>query len=75
MTPVQRRSQNIVTDEHENRNIIAVEALKKLDEVKNSIEVIKSDHLNKVYNELIKNVEQMKLKNKKQSYIRSFLRS
>ena len=75
MTPVQRRSQKIVTDEHENRNIIAVEALKKLDEVKNSIEVIKSDHLNKVYNELIKNVEQMKLKNKKQSYIRSFLRS
>ena len=65
MTPVQRRSQKIVTDEHENRNIIAVEALKKLDEVKNSIEVIKSDHLNKVYNELIKNVEQMKLKNKK----------
>ena len=75
MTPVQRRSQKIVTDEHENRNIIAVEALKKLDEVKNSIEVIKSDHLNKVYNGLIKNVEQMKLKNKKQSYIRSFLRS
>ena len=75
MTPVQRRSQKIVTDEHENRNIIAAEALKKLDEVKNSIEVIKSDHLNKVYNELIKNVEQMKLKNKKQSYIRSFLRS
>ena len=75
MTPVQRRSQKIVTDEHENRNIIAVEALKKFDEVKNSIEVIKSDHLNKVYNELIKNVEQMKLKNKKQSYIRSFLRS
>ena len=75
MTPVQRKSQKIVTDEGENRNIIAVEALKKLDEVKNSIEVIRSDHLNKVYNELIKNVEQMKLKNKKQSYIRSFLRS
>ena len=75
MTPVQRKSQKILTDEGENRNIIAVEELKKLDEVKNSIEVIRSDHLNKVYNELIKNVEQMKLKNKKQSYIRSFLRS
>ena len=43
--------------------------------MKNFIEVIGSDHLNKVFNELIEHVEQMKLKNKKQSDIRSFLRS
>ena len=64
-----------ITDEDENRNISAAETLKTLDEVKNFIEVIGSDHLNKVFNELIEHVEQMKLKNKKKSDIRSFLRS
>ena len=64
-----------ITDEDENRNISAAETLKTLDEVKNFIEVIGSDHLNKVFNELIEHVEQMKFKNKKKSDIRSFLRS
>ena len=41
-----RRSQKIVTNEDENRKITAAEALKKLDEVKNFIEVNESDHLN-----------------------------
>ena len=40
------------------------ETLKKLDEVKNFIEVNGSDHLNMISNELIENVEQMMLKNK-----------
>ena len=40
------------------------ETLKKLDEVKNFIEVNGSDHLNMIFNELIENVEQMMLKNK-----------
>ena len=65
----------IVTDEDENRKITAAEALKKLDEVKNFIEVNGSNHLNMIFNESIENVEQMKLKNKKQSDIRSFFRS
>ena len=43
--------------------------------MKEFIEVIGSDDLNKIFNELIENVEQMKLKNEKQSVIRSFLRS
>ena len=42
----QRRSQKIVTDEDENRKITAAEALKKLDEVENFIEVNGSEHLN-----------------------------
>ena len=53
----------IVTDEDKNKKITAAEALKKLDEVKNLIEVNGSDHLNMIFNELIENVEQMKLKN------------
>ena len=65
----------IVTDEDENRKIIEVEALKKLDEVKNFIEVNRRDYLNMIFNKLIENVEQMKLKNQKQSDIRSFFRS
>ena len=65
----------IVADEDENRKIAAAEALKKLDEVKNFIEVSGSDHLNMIFNGPIENVEQMKLKNKKQSDIRSFFRS
>ena len=65
----------IVTDEDENRKITVAEALKKLDEVKNFLEVNGSDHLNMIFNESIKNVEQMKLKNQKQSDIRSFFRS
>ena len=69
-TPVQSRNQKIVTDEDENRKI-AAEALKKLDKV---TEVHGSDHLNMIFNKLIKNVEQIKLKNQKQSDIRSFFR-
>ena len=65
----------IVTDVHENRNITAAEALKKFDEVKNFIEVIRSNHMNIIFNESIENVEQMKLKNQKQYDIRSFFRS
>ena len=34
----------------------------------------RSDHVNMIFNELIKNVEQMTLKNQKQSDIRSFFR-
>ena len=64
----------IETDEDENRKI-AAEALKKLDEVKNFVEVNGSDHLNILFNELIENVEQKKLKNKKRSDIRCFFRS
>ena len=51
-----------VTDEDNNRKITA-EALKKLDGVKNIIKVNGSDHLNMIFNELIENVEQMRLKN------------
>ena len=65
----------MVTDEDENRKITAAEALKKLDEVKNVIKVNGNDHFNMIFNELIENVEQMKLKNQKLSYIRSFFRS
>ena len=64
----------IVTDEDENRKMTATEALKKLDEVKNSIEVNGSDYLNMIFNELIENVEQMTLKNEKQSDISSSFR-
>ena len=59
----------------ENRKITAAEVLKKLDEVKNFIEVNGSNHLNMIFNESTENVEQIKLKNKKQSDIRSFFRS
>ena len=65
----------IVTDEDENRKITASEALKKLDEVQNFIKVNGSDHLNMSFDDLIENVEQMKLKNQKLSDIRSFFRS
>ena len=64
----------IVTDEDENRKVTAAKTLKKLDEVKNFIKVNGSDHLNMIFNELIEDVEQMKLKNQKQSDIRSFFR-
>ena len=64
----------IVTDEDENRKATA-ETLKKLHEVKNFIQVNERDHLTMIFNELIENVEQMKLKNQKQSNIRSFFRS
>ena len=67
--------QKIVTDEDENWKITTAEALKKLDEVKKFIEVNGSDHLNMIFNESIENVEQMKLKNQKQSDIRSFFKS
>ena len=63
-----------VTDEDENRKVTAAKTLKKLDEVKNFIKVNRSDHLNMILNELIEDVEQMKLKNQKQSNIRSFFR-
>ena len=42
--------------------------------MKTFIEANGSDHLNMIFNELIENVEQMKLKNQKKSDIRSFLR-
>ena len=67
--------QKIFTDEDENWKITTAEALKKLDEVKKFIEVNGSDHLNMIFNESIENVEQMKLKNQKQSDIRSFFKS
>ena len=50
----------IATDEDEDRKIAAKEALKKLVEVKNFIEVNGSDHLNMIFNELIEKMEQMK---------------
>ena len=65
----------IVTDEDENRKTTASEALKKFDEVKKFIVVNGSDHLNMIFNEVIENLEQMKLKNQKQNDIRSFFRS
>ena len=52
----------IVTDEDENRKITVTEALKKLGEVKNFVEVKGSDHLNMIFNELIEYMEQMTLK-------------
>ena len=47
----------IVTDEDEHRKITTSEVLKKLDEVKNVIEVNGSDHLNMIFNEVIENLE------------------
>ena len=55
----------IVADEDKNRKITAAEVLKKLDKVKTFVEVNGNDHLNMIFNELIENVEQMKLKNQK----------
>ena len=52
----------IVTDEDESRKITAAETLKKLDEVKNFIEINGSDHLNMIFNELSENMEQIRLK-------------
>ena len=61
---------------HLDRKYFTAEALAKLDEVKKFIEVNRSYYLNIIFNELIENVEQMKLKNKKkQSDIKSFMRS
>ena len=37
----------------------------QFDEAKNFIEANRNDHLNKIFNELIENVEQVKLKNRK----------
>ena len=54
---------DIVTDEDKNKKITAAEALKKLDEVKNLIEVNGSDHLNMIFNELIEKLEDVKFKN------------
>ena len=58
-----------MADEDENRKIAAAEALKKLNEVKNFIEVNGGNHFNMVLNEPIENVEHMKLKNKKNKVI------
>ena len=58
----------IVTDEDENKKIIAAETLKKLNEVKNFIEVNGRGYLKMI----IENVEHFK--NHKQSDIRSFFR-
>ena len=52
----------IVTDEDENRKITAGETLKKLDKLKNFIEINGSDHLNMIFNELSENMEQIRLK-------------
>ena len=65
----------IVTDVDENRKITVAEAIKKLDEVKNFIEVNRSNRMNIIFNDSIELVEQMKLKNQKQNDIRSFFRS
>ena len=62
-----------MADEDENRKIAAAEALKKLNEVKNFIEVNGGNHFNMVLNEPIENVEHMKLKNKKNKVIKKFL--
>ena len=51
----------IVTYEDENRKTTAAETLKKLNEVKNFISVNGRDYLKMIFNELIENVEQMKL--------------
>ena len=64
----------IVTDEDENRKITATEALKKLDKVKSFLKVNGTNHLNMIFNKLVENVEQMTLKNQKESDIRSFFR-
>ena len=74
-TPVKRRSEKIVTDEDENRKITTAEALKKPNEMKNFIKINGSNHLYMIFNDLVENVKQMKLKNKKQINIRSFFRS
>ena len=50
-----------MTEKDKHRKITAAEALKKLDEVKNFMEVNGSDHLNIIFDELTINVEQMKL--------------
>ena len=50
-------------------------ALKKLDEVKNFMEVNGSEYLNLIFNESIENVEKMKLKNRNRSDIIIFFRS
>ena len=64
----------IVTDKDKIRKITATEAIEKLDEVKNLIDVKGSDHLNMIFKELIVNLEQMTLKKQKQSDIRSSFR-
>ena len=43
--------------------------------MKKFIEVNGSDDLNMIFNEVIENLEQVKLKNQKQNDIRSFFRS
>ena len=70
-----KEEREIVTNEDENRKITASEALKKFDEAKNFIEVNGSDYLNMIFNEVVENLEQMKLKNQKQNDIRSLFRS
>ena len=55
----------IVIDEDENKKITAAETKKKLDEVRNFIEIIESDHLNMIFIELIENMEQVRLKNQR----------
>ena len=51
----------IALDEDKKRKITAAEALKKLDKVKNFIEVNGSNYLKMIFNESIENVEEMKL--------------
>ena len=58
--PINRRG---ARDEDENKKITEAEALKKLDKVKNFIEVNGNDHFNIIFDQLIENVVQMKAKN------------
>ena len=51
-----------VTNKDKNRKMTAPEALKKFDEGKNFIEPMEA---NMIFNELVENVQQMKLKYKK----------
>ena len=68
----EKEEPEIVTDEYKNRKITAAEALKKLHEVKNFVEVNGSHNSNLIFNELIGDMKQLKLKNQKQSGIKSF---
>ena len=66
MVAWRQETRNKSIPEDENIKITSAEALKKLDEIKNFMEV---NHLNMIFNELNENVEKMKLKSKKQSKV------
>ena len=48
-----KEEQEITTDDDKKRRITAAEVLKKLDEVKNFIQVNERDHQNMIFNELV----------------------